>query len=680
MSLAWEDALWGLACVCADPPGTKGVWLRAYHGATRARWMSWLKLIAPRIKQVPSHIDQERLMGGLDLGATLEHSRPIMHEGVLVQAHQSILLAPMAEKLPLVTAAQIAQVMDTQKVRSASSHAPQDSVKNSAHETDTDTDSAFASAFALVAIDESMPDETALAPALQERVSIGLDLRDVHLSCSLEVDADQELGADTSAETIDMLFMVEKFLKEDHLFFSKKLKHVQCSDAQIKVLCETALELGIESLRAPLAAAYVARVLCLLRLHDSLETIDTKNSKAALSKERQRLTLQPSDEDMGRAARLTLTPWATQLPDLAQRQNPQQHPKDSQEDLKENPSDPTEESSKEMQDDFDDQHSEEPQVGEQNDQQTLDIQEMQEIVLEAALAHLPPALLAQLNSNSAAGARASGGTSGEIKKSKNRGRPLPPVPGMPSAGARLHVLATLRHAAPRQKIRQLQSAPPRIEETKTTVQSVHPLPRRLLLRSEDFHVHRYAQRTQTCIIFAIDASGSSALHRLAEAKGAVELLLQDSYARRDHICVISFRAKAATLELPPTRSLVRAKRGLSALPGGGGTPLASALKLAFETAENQKRAGMTPSLVILSDGRANVTLSGEGGRDQAMKDAVHWASLCKAHGLQSVWLDTSQRPDPLAEKLAIAMAASYVPLPAANSQRMAQVVQAIGKP
>ena len=37
--------------------------------------------------------------------------------------------------------------------------------------------------------------------------------------------------------------------------------------------------------------------------------------------------------------------------------------------------------------------------------------------------------------------------------------------------------------------------------------------------------------------------------------------------------------------LPPTRSLVRAKRSLAALPGGGGTPLAAGIAAGFAMAE-----------------------------------------------------------------------------------------------
>lgn len=61
-----------------------------------------------------------------------------------------------------------------------------------------------------------------------------------------------------------------------------------------------------------------------------------------------------------------------------------------------------------------------------------------------------------------------------------------------------------------------------------------------------------------------------------------------------------------------TRSLVRAKRAMMGLPGGGGTPLALALKMACEQATQLQRQGVTPILVVLSDGRANVNLQGLG--------------------------------------------------------------------
>ena len=87
----------------------------------------------------------------------------------------------------------------------------------------------------------------------------------------------------------------------------------------------------------------------------------------------------------------------------------------------------------------------------------------------------------------------------------------------------------------------------------------------------DIRLRRYEERSDRLLIFTVDASGSAALARLAEAKGAIEILLAEAYARRDHVCLIAFRGTEAELLLPPTRSLVQTKRRLAGLPGGGGT-------------------------------------------------------------------------------------------------------------
>ncbi len=100
------------------------------------------------------------------------------------------------------------------------------------------------------------------------------------------------------------------------------------------------------------------------------------------------------------------------------------------------------------------------------------------------------------------------------------------------------------------------------------------------IRREDFRLTRFTRRTPTTVIFAVDASGSSALHRLAETKGAVELLLAECYVRRDRVAPIAFRRQRAELLLPPTRSLARARRNLAGLPGGDATPLAAGIEAA----------------------------------------------------------------------------------------------------
>jgi magnesium chelatase subunit D len=164
---------------------------------------------------------------------------------------------------------------------------------------------------------------------------------------------------------------------------------------------------------------------------------------------------------------------------------------------------------------------------------------------------------------------------------------------------------------------------------------------------------------------------------LAEAKGAVELLLQQSYARRDSVCIVAFKGAQAQLLLPATRSLVRAKRAMTGLTGGGGTPLALALKMACEQATQLQRQGVTPILVVLSDGRANVNLQGLGGRPQAQADALQWAAQWRQTGHRALWIDTSLQPGAQVQNLAHIMGGSYMPMPQVQAQRMASAMDNI---
>ena len=289
------------------------------------------------------------------------------------------------------------------------------------------------------------------------------------------------------------------------------------------------------------------------------------------------------------------------------------------------------------------------------------------MVLEATQASIPPGLLALLQ---AAGkpvrSEVSAGKVGRAQKSTQRGRPVGIFAGKPGGGARPNIVETLRAAAPWQRLR-------RDEIVRAGAPlAAHP---RVLVRIEDFRVTRFEQRSESTTIFAVDASGSSALHRLAEAKGAIELLLADCYVRRDRVALIAFRGKTAELLLPPTRSLVRAKRSLAGLPGGGGTPLAAALDAAVALADAASRRGQTPFLVLLTDGKANITRAGDGGRTLAGEEAMQAARQVRAAGLACLLIDTSPRPQPQSATLAAAMDARYLPMPMAGSAGLSQAVR-----
>jgi magnesium chelatase subunit D len=190
-------------------------------------------------------------------------------------------------------------------------------------------------------------------------------------------------------------------------------------------------------------------------------------------------------------------------------------------------------------------------------------------------------------------------------------------------------------------------------------------------------VARIRQKSATTTIFVVDASGSSAMHRLAEAKGAVELLLADCYVRRDQVALIGFRGRQAELLLPPTRSLTAAKRRLSGLPGGGGTPLASALDAAAALVQALIRRGQSPMVVLMTDGRANVARDGSGGRERAQSDALQSARQLALTGAPLLLIDTSTKPQREAAELSQAMRARYLPLPHAGSTQLAQSVRVV---
>lgn len=457
---------------------------------------------------------------------------------------------------------------------------------------------------ALVLLDEGCDDDEQAPPALLDRVAFRIPM-DAMRSC---IELAQWPGLD--GDRIALL--------------REQLSAVRADDACLHSLCAVAHALGVDSMRAPLLALRAARAAAALDGRDVV-----------------------SPDDVTLAARLVLAPRATRLPQA-------EPPADSDTDTPEPPAE-AQRPPEPPQSDPPDDASEEPL----NQQQ---VQELADQVLEAAQAAIPDGLLKLLQMGQAQRSRThSGGRAGAQQKSLMRGRPVGSRRGEPRGGARLHVLDTLRAAAPWQRIRAQTSDP--------------STPRRIHVRRDDFHVRRYRQHTGTTAIFLVDASGSAALHRLAEAKGAVELLLADCYVRRDKVAVLAFRGKQAEVLLAPTRSLARAKRSLAGLPGGGGTPLAAGLDAAREMAHAVQRGGDSAVLVVLTDGRANVARDGSPGRERAAEDALSAARELHLLGVKSLLLDTAPQPQASAQALAQGMGAAYLPLPHADARAMSQAVR-----
>jgi magnesium chelatase subunit D len=164
---------------------------------------------------------------------------------------------------------------------------------------------------------------------------------------------------------------------------------------------------------------------------------------------------------------------------------------------------------------------------------------------------------------------------------------------------------------------------------------------------------------------------------LAEAKGAVELLLARAYVSRTRVALVAFRNTRGEVLLAPTRSLTRAKRQLAEVMGGGGTPLAAGLDAALVLAIAEQSKARTPSLVLLTDGRANIARDGSPGRAQAESDALASARHVREAGIASVFIDTSPRPRADGDRFARAMGGVYHPLPYCDAGAVSGLVDGL---
>ena len=562
----WADAARAAALLAIDPAGLGGAALRAPPGPVREAWLALLRgLLPPAMpwRRLPLGIADSRLLGGLDLAATLRAGRPVAERGILAEADGGVLLLAMAERLEPGTAARLAAALDTGEVA-----AERDGLALRAP-----------ARLALVALDEGIAPEEAPPAALLDRLAFRLDLAAIPPAAT-------SASAPTGGQVIAARAL---------------LPRIAAGPDVLEALCATAAALGIGSLRPPLLALRLARAAAALAGREAV-----------------------AEEDAALAARLVLGPRATQAPAVPEQEAP--------------PPPPPPETAEDQP----------PQPGPD---------QLGEILLAAAEAAIPAGLLDGLR---LAPARArTAGTAGVRRASPHRGRPVGSRPGELRGGARLALVDTLRAAAPWQRLR---------------ANGGNPGPRLRIVR-EDIRIRRFQQRSETATLFLVDASGSAALHRLAEAKGAVELLLAECYIRRDRVALLAFRGTGAELLLPPTHSLVRARRSLAALPGGGGTPIAAALDGALALADAIQRRGQTPLLVLLTDGRANIARDGRPGRERAMAEALEAARALRAARIAALLVDTSPRPQEAGRSLAAALGGRYVPLPYADAAAISRAVR-----
>ncbi|MCZ8135922.1 MAG: magnesium chelatase subunit D [Porphyrobacter sp.] len=507
------------------------------------------------LRRMPGHVDDERLLGGIDLAASLAAGKPVRQSGLIEEAAGGALIAGMAERMDASIAGRLAQALDEGNA-------------------------------ALVLCDDAVEPDEGPPASLTERLAFACDLSQSRRWQGVELAKPK--GSLAAVAPLDA--------------------------AAMKALAATAEMLGVESLRALIFAGEAARALAALDGRGAAE-----------------------ESDLAGAVRLVLAPRATRLPPEEVEQPPEEQdepppPPDGERD------------------------------NQQDSEQQQQEQDLSDILVEAAKAAIPADLLAQLSQGKAPRRGNTSGT-GQKRKAATRGKPLGARPGMPRGGAKLALIDSLRAAVPWQPVRRRE-------------QGANP-DAPIIMRKEDLRIRRFEERSQRVTIFAVDASGSAAAARLAEAKGAVELMLAQAYVTRSEVALVAFRGETAELLLPPTRSLTRARRSLTELPGGGGTPLAMGLNAARECAEAVIARGRSAALVVLTDGRANIAADGSPGRAQAKEDAEAAARAIYARGIDALVVDISARPGPEGAALANAMGGRFLALPRADARMLQAAINAV---
>ena len=566
----------------AVEPRLRGVAFAGPAGSGKSALLHGLAALLPGLpfEMLPLGSDEEALLGGLDLEATLARGARVVRHGLLARADGGLLAAEDCNLLPEGTVNLLLGALDAGEVRIEREGL------------------SLRSPCRLRLVATFDPAEGPPRAHLLDRIGLIVPLPRLAPAGARGEIVRRHLtpAADLWEEDLDVLRDVVAVARAS-------LGDIRLSETQARELANAAVALGVQGHRADLFAQLVARASAALALRDEVQR-----------------------EDLELAVRLVLLPRATQQPTAPPTDPPpatETPPESSQDTPPKPPAEP-------------------PADG--------DV-ELTEEVLTALAIDLPD-VLATLPFRSARGGRSGsrGSTDG------TRGRHVTSVPGTPREG-RLDVIATLRAAARWQRLR------PRGA-------------RHVAVRAEDLRIKRFRDKAGALFLFAVDASGSMALNRMRQAKGAVHALLEKAYVNRDRVALMSFRGQGAELLLPPTGSVELLRRAVDQIPTGGGTPLAATLVAALEVAQQARRRGLqNVVLVLLTDARANVGLKAD--RAGVEDELRQLALLAATSGLKALVIDTqrSYLSQGSAQKLASWLGGQYLYLPGASGATIAAAAQ-----
>lgn len=613
------------------------------------------KVIDCPFVELPLGCTEDRLVGSLDVQASMEQGKPIFEPGLLAKAHRGVLYI---DDVNLLQDDLVSLLLTA--------------VESGVNRVEREGLSVAHPCRPLV-IATWNPEEGPLRPHLLDRLAISLNT-DIS---SVYSDLDERTSAVNSAlefterpaQSVQDAAQEIQSMQTQLLFAREFVNDVSITPDQLERLAEEASRGACEGHRAEIFAVKIARAHAAINGRDCCNADDIREAIKLAIVPRIRVG-ESRMEDM-------MEEQAPPPPPPPQQQQQDEEPEQQEKEEREPPPPPPEKTEEEEDD------SEEQQQENQDQEEELP----EEFMID------PEGTVVDKDLLKFQSQQKKSGRSGKGNKiySMDRGRYVKAM--LPKGGdaktGRIALDATLRNAVVFQKMRREEALKKNKPEEL----------RNVYIEKSDIWIKKMARKAGALVIFVVDASGSMALNRMQNAKGAVLRLLENAYQNRDQVALIPCRGIVSDVLVQPTSSVARASGSMKVLPCGGGTPLAHALQQSLMLGNNAMASSDVGQVcvVAITDGRANVPLAVSVNDPDAMdkdgkmkkmpkedlqEECYALADRMRALGFKFLLIDTENKyvSSGTAKALADRAGGKYYYLPRADDKAIAGIASsAIGE-